>query len=131
MRQERRRDPGYVNTLVAELRGSDIAIETAAANAQHYEVPAALYGVSMVTEEPDSPHTLAGEIKGELYIGFAEHDPSVPPTVAPALDKALKAANARYRIETYGNADITARAKVSQPAVSKHLGVLKEAGSLL
>jgi cyclopropane-fatty-acyl-phospholipid synthase len=43
LRQERRRDPGYVNTLVAELRGSDIAIETAAANAQHYEVPAAFF----------------------------------------------------------------------------------------
>lgn len=29
--------------LVARLRGSDIAVETAAANAQHYEVPAALF----------------------------------------------------------------------------------------
>jgi cyclopropane-fatty-acyl-phospholipid synthase len=43
LRQERRRDPGYLQTLVAELRGSDIAIETAAANAQHYEVPAAFF----------------------------------------------------------------------------------------
>ena len=43
LRQERRRDPGYLQRLVGELRGSDIAIETAAANAQHYEVPAAFF----------------------------------------------------------------------------------------
>jgi len=43
LRDERRRDPGYLQTLVAELRGSDIAIDTAAANAQHYEVPAAFF----------------------------------------------------------------------------------------
>lgn len=43
LRQERRRDPGYHQRLIAELRGSDIAIATASANAQHYEVPAAFF----------------------------------------------------------------------------------------
>jgi cyclopropane-fatty-acyl-phospholipid synthase len=43
LRQERRRAPGYAQALIAELRGSDIAIATAAANAQHYEVPAAFF----------------------------------------------------------------------------------------
>jgi cyclopropane-fatty-acyl-phospholipid synthase len=40
LRQERRRDD---RELVAMLRRDDIAIETAAANAQHYEVPAAFF----------------------------------------------------------------------------------------
>jgi cyclopropane-fatty-acyl-phospholipid synthase len=40
LRQERDRDPAR---LVAELRESEIAIETAAANAQHYEVPPAFF----------------------------------------------------------------------------------------
>jgi cyclopropane-fatty-acyl-phospholipid synthase len=40
LRQERRRDP---RALVAALRGSGVAIETEAANAQHYEVPSALF----------------------------------------------------------------------------------------
>jgi cyclopropane-fatty-acyl-phospholipid synthase len=40
LREERRRDP---QALVAALRDSDVAIETAAANAQHYEVPTALF----------------------------------------------------------------------------------------
>jgi cyclopropane-fatty-acyl-phospholipid synthase len=43
LRDEGRRAPGYLPALVAELRGSDIAIDTAAANAQHYEVPAAFF----------------------------------------------------------------------------------------
>jgi cyclopropane-fatty-acyl-phospholipid synthase len=43
LRQEQRRAPGYQQALIAELRESDIAIETAAANAQHYEVPAAFF----------------------------------------------------------------------------------------
>ena len=37
---ERRRDP---EAFVAQLRASDVAIETAAANAQHYEVPPAFF----------------------------------------------------------------------------------------
>ncbi|HET7505326.1 MAG TPA: cyclopropane-fatty-acyl-phospholipid synthase family protein [Kofleriaceae bacterium] len=43
LRQERRRPPGYAQALVAELRASEIAIASAAANAQHYEVPAAFF----------------------------------------------------------------------------------------
>ena len=40
LREERRRDP---QALVAALRASDVAIETAAANLQHYEVPTAFF----------------------------------------------------------------------------------------
>jgi len=43
LRQERRRPPGYAQALIAELRDSEIAVATAAANAQHYEVPAAFF----------------------------------------------------------------------------------------
>ncbi|HSN28797.1 MAG TPA: class I SAM-dependent methyltransferase, partial [Kofleriaceae bacterium] len=40
LREEKRRDP---QAFIASLRTSDVAIETAAANAQHYEVPAAFF----------------------------------------------------------------------------------------
>ncbi|MBV8759497.1 MAG: class I SAM-dependent methyltransferase [Deltaproteobacteria bacterium] len=40
LREERRRDP---RAFVESLRASDVAIETAAANEQHYEVPAAFF----------------------------------------------------------------------------------------
>jgi cyclopropane-fatty-acyl-phospholipid synthase len=45
LRQERRHGPGRLSALVAELRDSEIAVETAAANRQHYEVPAAFFGL--------------------------------------------------------------------------------------
>jgi carboxymethylenebutenolidase len=77
---------------------------TVAAKFSRMRAAAALYGVDMVTDKPDSPHKSAAEIRGELYVGFAEHDPAVPASVAPALDKALKSAGTRYRIETYEGA---------------------------
>ena len=40
LREERRRDP---QALVAALRGSEVALDTAAANVQHYEVPTAFF----------------------------------------------------------------------------------------
>jgi cyclopropane-fatty-acyl-phospholipid synthase len=43
LRQERRRPPDHEQALVAALKGSDIAIAPEAANAQHYEVPAAFF----------------------------------------------------------------------------------------
>ncbi|HET9621706.1 MAG TPA: cyclopropane-fatty-acyl-phospholipid synthase family protein [Kofleriaceae bacterium] len=43
LRQERKRPAGFARDFVAELRKSEVAIETAAANAQHYEVPAAFF----------------------------------------------------------------------------------------
>ena len=57
---------------------------------------ASLYGVGIVTEEDDSPHLLAGRIKAELYLGFAEHDPFVP-----ELSEALQANSVPHAIETH------------------------------
>ena len=70
----------------------------AAAQFPRMKAAAALYGVDMVTDKPDSPHLmLASDIKGELYVGFAENDPAVPATVVPALDAALKEAGTTHR----------------------------------
>ena len=77
---------------------------TVAARYSRMRAAAALYGVDMVTDKPDSPHKLAGQIEGELYVCFAGVDPAVPSTTPPALDEALRAAGTRYRMETYDGA---------------------------
>ena len=41
--QERRRPAGYAEALISELGRGEIAVATEAANAQHYEVPAAFF----------------------------------------------------------------------------------------
>jgi carboxymethylenebutenolidase len=74
---------------------------TVAARFPRMKAAAALYGVDMVTDQPDSPHLALDRIKGELYIGFAEIDPAVPANVIPDLEAALKAAGTRHRMETY------------------------------
>ncbi|MGE0253358.1 MAG: dienelactone hydrolase family protein [Alphaproteobacteria bacterium] len=62
---------------------------------------ATLYGVGMVTDQPDSPHLLAPKLKAELYGAFAEHDVFVPDNVVPDLEKALTAAGKPFIIETF------------------------------
>jgi len=74
---------------------------TVAAQFPRMKAAAALYGVDMVTDQPDSPHRQLDKVKGELYIGFAEHDPAVAPTVVPELERALKEAGTKHRLETY------------------------------
>ena len=36
---------------------------------------ASLHGTALISERDDSPHRLAQRFRGELYCGFAEHDP--------------------------------------------------------
>jgi carboxymethylenebutenolidase len=73
----------------------------AAHHSSRIAAAASLYGVGVVTDKEDSPHLLLGDVKGELYFSFAEHDPSVPANVVPELEKALKKAKTRYFLETY------------------------------
>ena len=67
----------------------------------HFAASASLYGVRIVTDEPDSPHLLAPKIKGELYLGFAETDEWVPDNVIPDLEAALKANNVDYQLDIF------------------------------
>ena len=72
----------------------------AAARFPRMKAAAALYGVDMVTAEADSPHRLAADVRGELYIAFAEVDPAVPANVVPELRAALEKAGTKHTLET-------------------------------
>lgn len=61
---------------------------------------AALYGVDMVTDKPDSPHAGLERVRGEVYVGFAEVDPAVPAATPPAFKAALEAAGISHTQET-------------------------------
>lgn len=66
-----------------------------------FAATASLYGVGIVTEEPDSPHLLAPKIKSELYLGFAEKDRWVPENVIPTLKKALDDNHVSYKLDVW------------------------------
>jgi carboxymethylenebutenolidase len=75
----------------------------AAARFPRMKAAASLYGVNMVTDQPDSPHKLVDTVKGELYLAFAEVDPAVPANVVPDLKAALAKAGTKHVMETIPN----------------------------
>ena len=72
---------------------------TAAARFPRMKAAAALYGVDMVTDKPDSPHLLRrATIKGELYVGFAgDRSRGAGDTSCPRSKAALKNAGHEAR----------------------------------
>lgn len=59
------------------------------------------HGGNLATDEPTSPHLLAGYISGAVYVGAAENDGSFPPAQADALTAALTDAGVEHTIEWY------------------------------
>ncbi|MEA3001838.1 MAG: carboxymethylenebutenolidase [Sphingomonadales bacterium] len=77
------------------------AVSAAARFADRIAATAAFCGTSMVTEDADSPHRTLGQIKGELYIGWAELDPYIPRETLETFDAALAESAARAEVEIY------------------------------
>lgn len=97
--QDRAR-PGPVGCVGYCMSGQYIT--TVSARFPHRMAAAAsLYGVKIVTDQPDSPHLLVDRIKGELYYAFAEHDQSVPDNVIPDLRSALTKTDVKHAIKVF------------------------------
>lgn len=84
--------------------GARIGWRIAVAHADHVCALAGFHAGRLVTDAPDSPHLSAGELRAELYFGFADEDPSMTPEQISTLDKTLEETGARYRSEVYEGA---------------------------
>jgi carboxymethylenebutenolidase len=62
---------------------------------------ASFHGGGLATEEPDSPHLAAVDAGGELYVGHADNDASMPPEQMARLTQALADAHVRHTAELY------------------------------
>jgi carboxymethylenebutenolidase len=63
---------------------------------------ASIYGVRLATDSAESPHLLAGKVKGELYFGCAETDKYAPKEVIDKLEAHLNSTpGLRSRVEWY------------------------------
>ncbi|HEY3178055.1 MAG TPA: dienelactone hydrolase family protein [Casimicrobiaceae bacterium] len=91
--------PGPLGCVGHCMSGSFVV--SIAAHFPRVKATAALYGVNIVTDKPDSPHLLLDRIEGELYFGFAEVDPSVPANVVSELQAALEKARIKHRLEVF------------------------------
>ena len=86
---------------------------------------ASLYGVSLVTDSPDSPHLVAQRAKAEFYFGCAEKDRWAPLEMVERLSRALKAAKVNAEVEIYPGVDhgfaFPQRAQLyDKPAAERH-----------
>lgn len=86
---------------VGYCMSGQFVISVAAAYGDVFAAIASYYGVGIITDAEDSPHLVAGEIAGEVYLAFASDDPYVPQSVLETLPEVMSAAGVKHRIEVY------------------------------
>jgi carboxymethylenebutenolidase len=98
-----RAQPGPV-AITGYCMGGRIGWRIAAAYPDRVAALAAFHPGGLVTDAPDSPHRSAGRLKGELYFGFADQDPSMTADQIATLERTLDDVGAHYRAEVYEGA---------------------------
>jgi carboxymethylenebutenolidase len=65
---------------------------------------AGFHGGRLVSDDADSPHRSADQLRAEVYLGHADNDQSMTPEQIATLDAALDAAGVSHRTEVYAGA---------------------------
>ena len=84
--------------------GARIGWRIAAAHPDRVAALAGFHAGGLVSDAPDSPHRSAGDLKAELYFGFADNDRNMTLEQIGELERTLEEAGARYRSEVYEGA---------------------------
>lgn len=67
-----------------------------------FKASVSLHGTRLVMDKVDSAHRLADRFQGEMYCGFAEHDPYAPPSTIKTLADLLRdSKTVRYYYEIH------------------------------
>ena len=90
--------------VVGYCMGGGFAISALGRFPNRVVVAASFHGGSLATDKVDSPHRLARNMRGKLYIGVAAIDPGFPKDQQDRLEAALRDAGVDYTLETYENA---------------------------
>jgi carboxymethylenebutenolidase len=92
--------PGPV-AITGYCMGGRVGWRIAAAHPDRVAALAAFHAGRLATDAPDSPHRSAADLKAELYLGFADQDPSMTSEQIATLEETLRNAGSRYRSEIY------------------------------
>ena len=84
--------------------GARLGVRIAAAHPDRVAALAGFHGGGLATDDPDSPHRSAGDLRAEVYLGHADQDPSNSPEQIATLDAALDDAGVTHRTEVYPGA---------------------------
>ena len=101
----------FANTDAAASQGSmgsvgycmsgQYAIGAAGRFPDRFKAAASIYGVTLMTEQPDSAHLAARRATAEIYIAFAENDHYVPLDIVEPLREWLREGCVNAEIEMY------------------------------
>jgi carboxymethylenebutenolidase len=92
------------SALTGYCMGARIGWWIATAHPDRVAALAGFHPGRLVTDDADSPHRSAGAIGAELYLGFADQDPSMTAEQISTLKRTLDEVGARYRAEVYEGA---------------------------
>lgn len=76
----------------------------AAAHADRVAALGSFHAGGLVTDQDDSPHLLAGELRAELFLGHADDDPQMTAEDIAVVERALDEAGTPYRSEVFEGA---------------------------
>jgi carboxymethylenebutenolidase len=115
--------PGKVGLVGYCMSGAFVTV-AAARHPDRIGCFASYYGTRLITDKPDSPHLLLGDVVAEGYYAFAEHDSYVPLDQVAAFEAMLAAAPfpSRSEIEpgTHHGYAFTDRGTYHRAAAEKH-----------
>ncbi len=90
--------------LLGYCMGGANALVLAGAYPQFIRAAAAIHPGGIVKEAKDSPHKMAAQASGELYIAIADDDPYATVEQVATLDRTLKQSEVSYHLECYKGA---------------------------
>jgi carboxymethylenebutenolidase len=84
--------------------GTRLGLVIAAAHPNRVAAVAGFHGGGLVTDDENSPHHLAGDLRAEVYLGYADNDGGATPEMIATLDSAFDDAGVTHRSEVYAGA---------------------------
>ncbi|MYR40812.1 dienelactone hydrolase family protein [Streptomyces sp. SID5910] len=90
--------------LVGYCMGAGLALRATGTFPDRVAAVAGFHGGNLATEDPHSPHLVAGSMTAEAYFAHADHDPGMPAAQQERLEAALTEAGVPHRCEVYTGA---------------------------
>ncbi len=84
--------------------GGGISLTAAGTYPDRVAAAASFHGGNLATDADLSPHRLAPQMAGRVYVAGADNDDSYPPEMAARLEQALRDADVDHRCEIYPEA---------------------------
>lgn len=94
---------GKIGTVGFCMSGG-LAISLARAMPDRVAAAASIHGAWLIRESADSPHLDLEDVTAEIYLGWADNDPTAPPEQVDELREILEKAGISYELDFFTDA---------------------------